>query len=278
MSDRELPLAEIERIRAHRWRTAPARRIADERSALRFIRELGFVLLMPIQGAGLPSIRRAARADWSWWDWKQTLPGRKACYYAKILRRRGTFVSWQWLPIFLAALADPRPYPRLYRDGLLDRAEKQILDLLADSGPLLTRDIRIAFGPRSKQNTRRVKSILVDLQTRFLITAAGGETSGWSHHRWELVERWVQADLLAASRRMTRADARARLTERFVESVVAATPADIAWAFGWERAEVAPAAARLVQAGRLDTAVVPELEGEVIVPNPWPRLPKGQPR
>jgi len=266
----EISLQEIESIRAHRWRTAPARQIASARGALTFISELCFVLLMPISGTELPSLHTATRNDWAWWDWKQTLPERKACYYAKVLRRRGTFISWDWFPAFYAAYADPRPYWRQYREGLLDREEKQILDLLDSRGPLMTREIRLAFGPRSKENTRRVKSILVQLQARFLITAAGGDTEGWSHHRWDLVERWVPSRLLVAATRLAPEKARLWLIERCVRNLVATTPADIAWLFGWKRAEVDQLVAHLLDRRRIARALVPELGGEVLVCSPWP--------
>jgi len=271
MTKREIPLREIERVRAHRWRTAPARQINSERGALRLISELGFVLLMPISGTELPSVHAATREQWSWWDWKQTLPQRKACYYAKVLRRRGTFIGWEWFPVFHAAHADSRPYWRQYRDGLLDRAAKQILELLDAQGPLMTRDIRLAFGPRSKENTRRVKSLLVDLQTRFLITAAGGDTEGWSHHRWHLVDRWVPADRLAAARSLSQQEARARLVARFVHNMAATTAADITWVFGWERRQVDALVADLQTRDQIAVAAVPELGGEVLTPAAWPR-------
>jgi len=271
MDQLHLSLDEVERLRAHRWRTASGRRVTGERSALRLIEELGFLLLMPITGADLPSIHRATGDEWGvWWDWKQTLPEKKACYYAKVLRRRGTFISWKWFPCFYAAYADARPYWRQYREGLLDRAEKQILDLLADRGPLMTREIRLAFGPRSKENTRLVKSILVQLQTRFLITAAGGDTTGWSHHRWDLVDRWVPARALHAAGRLSPDDACARIAQQLVRNLIATTPADIAWITGWERPQVHALVDRLLNAGKIQTALLPELEAEVLVPEPWP--------
>jgi hypothetical protein len=270
MSGREISLNEIDTLRAHRWRTTSPRQVATERGALRLISELGFVLLMPMRGAELPSIHAATRPEWAWWDWKQTLPERKACYYAKVLRRRGTFISWEWFPSFYSAYADPRPYWRQYREGLLDRAERQILDLLADRGPMMTRDIRLAFGSRSKQNTRRVKSALVELQRRFLVTAAGGDTKGWSHHRWDIVERWAPARLLVAGGRLPRAEARARIIARFIDNVLSTTAADIAWVFGWERPQINSLVAALLRRGEIQTATVPELGGEVLIPEPWP--------
>ena len=150
MSQLTITLADIERLRARRWRTQPSRRISGERGALRLIEELGFVLLVSIGDEEMPSIHAAAGGDWGvWWDWKQTLPERKACYYAKVIRRRGTFISWEWLPRFYAAYADPRPYWRLYRDGLLDRTEKQVLDLLEQLPPLLV-------GAQQRLQRRRV--------------------------------------------------------------------------------------------------------------------------
>jgi hypothetical protein len=266
-----IALGDIERLRAHRWRTQPSRRIASERGALRLIEELGFVLLVSIGDGEMPSIHGAAGGEWGvWWDWKQTLPERKACYYAKVIRRRGTFISWDWFPRLYAAYADPRPYWRLYRDGLLDRAEKQVLDLLSDHGPMMTRELRLEFGPRSKENTRRVKSILVDLQTRFLITAAGGDTSGWSHHRWDLVERWAPARSLAAAARLSREEARVQIIEQFVANMIATSEADICWTFGWERRQVAALVADLLARGRLQLVHAPELEAELLVSRPWP--------
>ena len=264
-------LAEVERIRGRLWRTAPERRVGGERGALRFISELGFVVMIPIKGSELPSIHGAAGGDWgTWWDWKQTLPERKACYYAKLLRNRGMFVSWEWFPWFYATYADRRSYWRLYREGLLDPVQKRVLDLLDTNGPMMTRELRLAFGQASKQNTRRVKQSLVDLQRRFLVCPAGGDTEGWSHHRWDLVERWAPPEALAEARKLSPAAARTALVRKHVQNMVATTAADTAWLFGWDRRTVDEIVKGLIEAGEAEVASVPELEGEVVIPRPWP--------
>jgi hypothetical protein len=266
-----ISLQQVERRRAHLWRTTPARRVSAEPGALRFIRELGFVLLMPIAGADLPSVHAACQRDWIWWDWKQTLPARKACYYAKVIRRRGTFISWEWFPAFYRVYADPRPYWRQYREGLLDREEKRILDLLQEQGPMMTRDLRLAFAPRSKQNTRRAKALLVELQNRFLITAAGGDTTGWSHHRWDLVARWVPARAQQEAARLSPEEARARIVARSVRNLVATSAADLAWTLGRPRPQIEAILAALEARGEVRKAWLSELETEVIVPGPSAR-------
>ena len=268
---KDLSLEQIERARAHLWRTAPARQIRDERTALRFIRELGFVMLLSVRGSELPSVHDAAGGQWGvWWDWKQTLPERKACFYSHLLRRRGTFISWQWFPAFYAAYAETKTYRQLFRESLLDRTEKQVLDLLDTRGPLMTRELRLLYAPPSKEHTRRIKQVLVELQRRFLICAAGGSTEGWSHHRWDLVERWVGPELLLTARGLTREQAREQLVHQFVRSSVATTAADTAWLFGWERGEVQRLLARLIAAGRAETVYLSELEGEVVISRPCP--------
>ena len=272
----DITLAQLEAARAHRWRTEPARRISTEREALRFIRELGFVILVPVSGAELPSIHAACGEGWGvWWDWKQTLPERRACYYSHLLRARGTFLAWEWFAPFYAAYGEARTYHQLFRDGRLDRAEKEVLDLLSSRGPMMTREVRLAYAPRSKENTRRVKQVLVDLQGRFLICAAGGTTEGWSHHRWDLVSRWVAPEHLLSARALSRDEARRRLLAQQIRNSLAPTEADLAWLFGWPRAEVHSLIALVVEDGEAERVVAPELEGEVLVPRPWPAKGRG---
>jgi hypothetical protein len=247
--------------------------LRNERDAERFVIDLGFVLLMPIRGAELASMRTACQRDWVWWDWKQTLPARKACYYAKLIRNRGTFVSWELFPAFYAAYADARSYAQLYRDGLLDSDERRVLDLLAERGSMMTRELRLAFGPRSKANTRRVKAILVELQRRFLITASGGDTSGWSHHEWDLVQRWVPTQPLRATTRLRQCEARRQLVSQFIRNQIATTEADIAWTFGWDKSSVSAMIEELVEEDRAQRACLRELEVATVIPKPYPRLP-----
>lgn len=267
---RTLTLEQIERARAHLWRTAPARQVRDERGALRFIKELGFVLLFPMRGSELPSIHDAAGGQWGvWWDWKQTLPERRACFYSHVLRRHGAFLSWEWFPACYAALAEGKTSHQLFREGRLDRTEKQVIDLLESRGPLMTRELRLLYAPPSKENTRRIKQALVELQRRFLICSAGGSTEGWSHHRWDLVERYVAPELQFAARGLSRDEARERVVAKLLRNLVATTAADIAWLFGWERAEAQTILSALCARGEAEVAVVPELGGEVVIPRPW---------
>ncbi|HEX2988219.1 MAG TPA: hypothetical protein VHS06_08630, partial [Chloroflexota bacterium] len=88
------------KLRKRRFRQTCDTRCRSERDALAFVNELGFCGLIDSVDADIPNLRQASvepyEDPWGevpariWWDVKQTLPARKACYYAKVLRGRGT--------------------------------------------------------------------------------------------------------------------------------------------------------------------------------------------
>ena len=198
-----LTLDRLGRLRAYNFRQVSGRHVRTEAKALEFINEVGFLSLIDLAGTQLPSLQMADdRDDWAdyktrtlkarwWWAWKQTLPGRKACYYAKILRGRGTFISWRYFPYFYAAYASGRDVETDYRLGLVPRSDKRIMDLLLERGPMDTRSLRLAYAPPSKENTRQLERALARLQAAFRICCAGGSLKGWTLHRWAVVENWA---------------------------------------------------------------------------------------
>lgn len=229
----------LEDYRARSFHVREDLRIGTEEAALDFVRELGFALLWTSgEQLNLPSLSAAyvKGNTWgSWWDWKQVLPAKKACFYSKILRHKGTFISWEYLPCFYAVYSPQRSYEEEWQDGVLDRSHKRILDALATQGPMMTKDVRLAFGPPSKKNTQLVRKALDELQRSFRVCAAGGDTEGWSHHLWDLVDRWVPKQHIRRGRSMPFEDAGAAITARYLRTVGAAGTGEIGWLFGWSR-------------------------------------------
>ena len=100
------------------------KRIATLSEARKYINAIGFCMLFPVTKIPLPSLysavtRRSPSAgivfDKSFemiWRWKDELPRRRRAFYAKYFRTRGTFISLEYLPYFLAmretAVADDR--------------------------------------------------------------------------------------------------------------------------------------------------------------------------
>jgi len=271
-----LTLDTLERLRARNFRQVRGRRVRTEAQALAFINEVGFVTLIGLAGANLPSLQMADdRDDWDdyaqrtlkakwWWAWKQTLPGRKACYYAKVLRGRGTFISWRYLPYFYAAYATGRDVATDYRMGLVPRADKRVMDLLAERGPMDTHSLRLAYAPPSKENTRQLERALGRLQAQFRICCAGGSLEGWTLHRWAVAERWAPRRALVRAASLEREQAMGEIVLRYLRTAVAATPADIAWLFRWDRESVARVTGALLASGRLRETHVEGIQGALL--------------
>ncbi len=113
-----------------------------------------------------------------------------------------------------------------------------MLDILANNGPLMTKELRLAYGPPGKGNTRRVKRALEELQRVFRVCAAGGDTEGWSHHRWDLVEHWVPERYLRRGQTMDPGQAGAAIIKHYLRIVGASTLAEMCWLFSWSREAV----------------------------------------
>lgn len=251
----------IERRKAS-YRQADGTHIRSEADALDFINDLGFVWLINLSDADLPSLQHATPQSFgpdpyakgstiarSWWDLKQTLPGRKACYYGKVLRGRGTFISWECFPLLCAVYASVNDYEDDYRDGILSRDEKRVLDLIAAHPEIPSPDLRRKFGPIGKHVTQELDRALQHLQGTFRITAAGGSLEGWTIHNWALVGDWVAAEHLERARSLDLREAKKQLIVRYLRMSVASSAGDIAWVFRWNRREVAGLVQALIRSG-----------------------------
>ncbi|HJW87975.1 MAG TPA: hypothetical protein VJ565_00665, partial [Dehalococcoidia bacterium] len=126
---------ELASLRERHYRRLPELKVKTEEEALGYIGECGFLLLFAVAGLELPDLHQASTRpgeDWPWgcWQWKETLPGGKKCAYGKYLRHKGTFISWELFPYFLAAYGSPNGYIQDYREGRLTPVEREILEIL----------------------------------------------------------------------------------------------------------------------------------------------------
>jgi hypothetical protein len=256
MAKRVISWERLEDYRRRNFRLLPRLRLGKEDQALEFINQTGFLLLWtPGTQLDLPSLSAAYRPGKTvedWWYWKQTLPERKACFYGKILQGKGTFISWEYFPCFYAC----------YRqDQELSEPAHRILEIISRQGPLMTKELRLAYGLPDPKNTRRMKQSLEELQRNFLLCPAGGDTKGWSQHRWELVTRWVEKKYLKKAAALSPVAAGAGLIERFLQTVGVANLAEICWLFSWKRPQ---AVAFLSQVPDLSEVALEGLEGQFL--------------
>jgi hypothetical protein len=268
--------------RAQTFRTAAGRRITAKEEAIAFVNERGYVYFWPIKEVTLPSLWTAVAGDRPvpdehddpghiTWGWKDELLGARRCYYAKVLRRRATFISLDTLPCFYALsenYGEPaKDYLLQYQEGRLTWEAKTVYETILNEGALDTVSLRRLARMTTRASDSPFNRALETLQADFKILPVGiAQAGAWKYaFVYECVHRH-HPDLLDQARPIRQAEARRRLLELYLRSVGATRARDIAVLFGWPMKEVAQAVDSLVQAGATLAAVtVAERWGEWVV-------------
>ena len=239
-------------LAAHRAQTfhlPPLPRITTPEEALAWINERGFAYFWPIKGIDLPSLwvtvagERPVGANHDdpghvTWGWKDGALDKRIWYYAKILRRKATFISLDVAPYFYALSENygspEEDYLVAYVAGRLTLAAKQVYEALLKEGALNTVELRKAARLTSKQSDTEFNRALEVLQADFKILPVGVAQAGaWNyafiydiaaHHFPEIPER---------ARAIGEAEAREKLTALYFRSVGAARLRDLVKLFGW---------------------------------------------
>jgi len=268
--------------RAQTFRTAAGRRIATKEAAIAFVNERGYVYFWPIKEVTLPSLWAAVAGDRPvpdehddpghvTWGWKDEMLGARQWYYAKVLRKRATFISLDALPHFYALsenYGEPdKDYLLQYQEGRLTWEAKTIYETILNEGALDTVSLRKLARMTNKASDSPFNRALETLQADFKILPVGiAQAGAWKYaFVYECVHRHYPG-LLDQARAIRQAEARQHLIEIYLRSVGAARVRDIVLLFGWPAKEIAQAVDALVQAGAAQQGVtVAERPGEWIV-------------
>ena len=268
--------------RAQTFRTAAGRRIATKEEAIAFVNERGYVYFWPIKEVTLPSLWAAVAGDRPvpdehddpghvTWGWKDEMLGARQWYYAKVLRKRATFISLDTLPHFYALsenYGEPdKDYLLQYQEGRLTWEAKTVYETILNEGALDTVSLRKLARMTTKASDSPFNRALETLQADFKILPVGiAQAGAWKYaFVYECVHRHYPG-LLDQARAIRQAEARRHLVEIYLRSVGAARVRDITLLFGWPAKEIAQAVDALVQAGAAQQGVtVAERPGEWIV-------------
>lgn len=232
-------------------------RVCTKRDAVGFINSVGFCLLFPVKRLPLVSLywavaRQPIHLGPQWdaacesiWAWKDDLPRQRRAWYGKYFCGRGTFISLELLPYFLALEgtdAAPSEYDRNYQTGKISHDAAVIWKTLAIEGPLATLELRHACRMDSKAGNKRFKRAMLELQSKLVVTHFGAEqeTAAWESARFELTARAFPRQVTAA-RDISPVRARATIAQKYLAWHAQAKAADLARLFGWTKAEAASA-------------------------------------
>ena len=276
----------IRAYRAQTFRLSPENRLKTQEDAVAYVNERGFVHLWPITGVILPSLWVAVAGDRPvadahddpghvTWGWKDALLGGRRWYYAKVLRKKATMISFDVLPHFYALsenYGSPEDdYLTLYEQGRLTLEAKIVYETLYDQGPLDTVALKRATHMSSPANEGRFNRALADLQADFKVLPVGVTQAGAWHYAfaYDIVPRHYP-EIPDLAHTILENQARKKLVELYFRSVGATQTQDVARLFGWRVAEVERVVEELAQAGVLQRGVVVENQvGDWITLSEW---------
>ena len=277
----EIDLDRLKTYRAGTFHLLP--HLSNPAQALEFVDARGFVYFWPIQGINLPSLWTATAGDrpvpnehddpgMITWGWKDESLGKRIWYYAKILRRKATFISLDVAPYFYALSENfgspEEDYLVAYEAGRLTQSAKQIYETLLDQGSLDTISLRKeAHLLNAKESV--FNRALEDLQMDFKIMPVGISAVGaWKYaFRYEIVARHMP-ELPEKARSIGEAEARQKLVSLYFASVGAAQLREVVKLFGWPLELVKRTLEKLIGKGELVEAAHPKMPGA------WLALPE----
>ncbi|OQA46220.1 MAG: hypothetical protein BWY52_00865 [Chloroflexi bacterium ADurb.Bin325] len=251
--------------RADTYRLRPSLRLQNKEQAIALVEERGFIFFWPVKGVELPSLWAAVAGDRPvagehddpghvTWGWKDELLGARVWYYAKVLRKKSTFVAHDALPYFYALSenygAPEEDYLQQYRDGRLSHEAKTIYEALLSQGPLDSPALRRAAHMTARESDTGFQRGMLALQADFKVLPIGvAQVGAWKYaFIYELTHRRYP-DLAEQARPIRQAAARARLAELYLRTVGAAQARQVEALFGWPKAEVAAALSTIEATG-----------------------------
>ena len=242
-----LPTSEIldalEKHRDFHFRRIPSRRVTGEKSALKFIDEVGFCTGFTA-GLGVPCLREAIAGtrepvmpehiqhDYAigmTWRIKDSLPERRLVYYGKAIAGRPSFIARDMLGAFLRLRVDPGGYRKLYTNGGLSHCGKLVMDTLAKRGPAETRVLKLSSGYAQPSRRAVFDRAMKELQEKFLALKVEERADPFSYVWDTIPHRWP--DAIAEARQLTRTQAAYLIVRKFFETSAYSTERTIARIF-----------------------------------------------
>lgn len=260
---RRLLLAARERLH----RTTPARRVRGDRSALAFLKAVGFAFLFDNFGTGLPFLWAAIcgrrRPRWPRhthhdpgiglaWHLKDVLPARRRVYYGKLLLGKPTLVALPDLPAAVAWFRRKTPawHRVAFLNGRMSRAGHAVLEALHAEHPLYTPDLRRAAGLAHSREARTFERAIAELQQGLWVVKTEERYEPSFGYRWDLFEvRYPRAT--AAAERIASAEALGRLAGRLLDTLLWSTPRELGRLLRPDPGELEGALTDLEARGRL---------------------------
>ena len=246
-------------------------RLRTENDAIDFVNERGFIFFWPFKSVHFPSLWSAVAGNRPvadqhddpghiTWNWKDKLLDKRVWYYARIIKKKNTFVSLDTIPYFYALspnYGEPEAdFQDQYDQGLVPLEAKLIFDALMKKGPLDTISLRKEAhlsGPNSQSPFNRALEILQ--QQLKILPVAVSEAGAWNYaFVYDLTHRYYP-DLLDKARKISENAAMDQLITMYFRSLGASQLKQVNSFFNWPISQTEHSINRLLISGALISGV-----------------------
>lgn len=135
------------------------------------------------------------------WEWKGPVARSGRCVYGKLFQKKAGFVSLDWFPDFANYRRNGYDFDSRYEEGLVSQKDKQVFDAIADSGTLLSKDLKRLLNYR-KGGNKGFETVITRLQMQTYTVIADfeymkdkyGNRYGWGVARYGIPEALFGAE------------------------------------------------------------------------------------
>lgn len=207
--------------------------IRSNEDVVRYVDEVGFLPFFKnhIEGFSLEEIVELeywydnfekGELNWPAWSWRERIALDKSAAYGKFFRGKAGFISKEYFSDFCNYRRQGYDYDALYDDGLMKRSDKEIVDYLSKTGPVLTSQMKkeLGFG---KDGRKGFDSIITRLQMqtyvgvtefRYKVDSKTGKTYGWGVAVLDTAENCWGKELCTAAYKRDPDESLERLLEK----------------------------------------------------------------
>jgi len=190
--------------------------LTTEEEALGFINKYGLVTLFPIKGFSFPNLYQATAGRnkeekfKKAWQWANNLAEKKKIHYGKLVRKKVTLISLEMFPYLY----------KLCRKRELSRTAQEILEFLKQKGATSTTLLRKNLNLMGKAKKHQFTKAMDELQTTFSVAIVAREESPRMTYSYDLIERWMLAELLKKAEDVSETTAKERIKAKLLENKV----------------------------------------------------------
>ena len=132
------------------------------------------------------------------WEWKGPVINKLNCAYGKFFEKKAVYISKDWFPDFANYRRDGYDFDARYEDGLAERRDKSLYDLVANESPVLSKRLK-ALGNFRKGGNKGFDTVINRLQAQGYVVISDfvymvdkhGKEYGWGVAEYSTPERFM---------------------------------------------------------------------------------------